>query len=168
MLSVCKSCGGSFSNPEHLKDHWEKHHKDRECARCHLPKARPSKNSLFCSTCESDLQRPHKFLSRQEKLEKQILQTSKRAIRWNARLSNLLLLREDLIKNNKYNGSFFSEFCGHGEKRGRCMACNPIFEKITEKSMEEARKRIIEREKQESQKAKIKKTTIQVIEVEIE
>lgn len=172
LANICKTCGGGFSHPDFLQEHWEKHHKDKECLRCHNLKPKVSKDSLFCPGCERDLNRPHQFLSLQEKLQKQILRSHKKAQKWSNRTSNLLLILEQNTKSHRYNGATLSEFCGHGEKRGRCVPCNPIFANITEETMEKARKAIIERSKLELEKhqgkIRAQKKAQEIIEVELD
>jgi signal recognition particle subunit SEC65 len=150
-LFSCKTCGGRFSNSGDLVDHWNLHHKDKECLKCHSLHAIPSNSRLFCTSCEARLSVPGKNLPPIERLERQILRTQARAARWNSRLANLLLLREAHIEKRPFNGARFEEFCGHGNKKGRCIACNPIFEKITEKTMAEALRKLAIRERAEAE-----------------
>lgn len=139
-LAKCKSCAAEFSNPAYLIEHWNKHHKHSECLRCMKSKI-GAKDPLFCDICVRDLGRAVINLSRLEKIEKEILRSARRQQRWEWRTQNLLALRETILdKSSAPTYSSINEFCGHGNRRGQCIPCNPIFENMTQEGFVQAEK----------------------------
>lgn len=164
----CKTCGGKFSNQAFLIEHWNLQHKDKNCSRCLKLKPKPSHN-IFCPDCEQALAKNPITETQLSRLDRQILRSARRMQRWENRLGNLLALRSTILEkhNGFINGQEVNLFCGHGNRKGQCIPCNPIFEKMTEESAKHGMKSFLARVSNEN-KPKKEKPKVEIIEVDLD